>query len=179
MSSFRIAAVVACRVLGLYIAMQWISYLPMRWFFELLQASPFRWSLLSGALMVVVPVALAVILWKLAPWIAKHMLADVESESASPAAITMEEVQVVAVSILGLLLITIALPGVVVVVLEYFRIPELISDESVQFSAQASAIKVMVLNVMKLALGVWLFLGAHSFVRFMQRFCPPSCTSEP
>ncbi len=178
MTSCQIAAVVACRVLGLYTAILWLGLLPTC-VFAIFRGPSLFWSSLGAAVFVVVPFALAVILWKLAPWIAKHMLADVESKQMLPSAITMEEVQVAAISILGLLFIIKALPGIVVLILNYFQIPGLVLDESVQSLARVNTLKTIVMRVTEIGLGTWLFLGARSFVRVMQRFCSPKCRPEP
>jgi hypothetical protein len=175
MTACQTAAVVACRVLGLYIAITWLGFLPV-WVFQPFSEPSFSWSLLGGALFLALPVALAVGLWSLAPWIAKHMLADVESEQASPSAVTMEEVQAVAISILGILFVVKALPGVVVTILGYFGVPGIAEDVRVQSMLRASTVKAAVMHVTEIGLGTWLFLGARSFVRVFQRFYSPNAS---
>ncbi len=178
MTSHQIAAVVACRVLGLYTAIYWLVLLPV-WAFDQFRGIPtFSWAPLGAIFLFVVPAALAVILWRLAPWIAKKMLADAEVAQASPSTITLAEVQVVAVSILGLFFIIKALPQIAVMILNYFEIPERLADESIQSLARNSTLKMVIMRFTELGLGLWLFFGANSFVGVMQRICSPKCEPE-
>jgi hypothetical protein len=179
MTSCQTAAVVACRVLGLYIAIRWLGLLPAG-AFELTTRPSYLQSLLSLAALLLVPVALAVVLWTLAPWIARHMLANVESQPASPSTITMEEAQIVAISILGLFFVVGAIPGLVVAIVDYFGVPEMVLDAtmksamaSMQSVMRAGTLKALAVRVTEMGLGTWLFFGAGSFVRVFQRFNPP------
>ena len=172
MTSYQTAAVVACRVLGLYTVIRWLGLLPAVAFGLFREPSLF-WSLLGFAELLAVPIVLAVILWRLAPWIAKSMLADVESKEASPSAITVEEAQAVAFSILGLLFIVESLPYILVAALDYFRVPGLAVNANMESIMSAATLKTMVMRVTEIVLGTWLFLGARGFVRVFQRFSSP------
>jgi hypothetical protein len=124
----------------------------------------------------VIPIILAIVLWKLAPWIAKKMLAGVEApEASSP--ITIEEVQTVAISILGLLFVFETVPGFVANALNYLHTPQLsVDSDFVALSVSASTIKATVMNATKIALGLWLFFGARGFVWLLQRLHPPNAS---
>jgi hypothetical protein len=168
MSSCRTAAVVACRVLGLYMAIQCLGLLPV-WALGSSREISSLWVLPSLAVLIAVPIGLAVVLWTLAPWIAGKMLTDVEHKQ-TPSPITVEDAQAVAVSILGLLFVFESIPGIVVDVLEYLRLS---ADSDVTSFINTTITKAAVMNVTKIALGLWLLFGARSFARVLQRFCAP------
>jgi hypothetical protein len=184
MSSCHTAAVVACRVLGLYIAVQSVhSFLYSAWFLfwplvcpprsgEGFNGAESSWMLVGIVLSLAVPVVLAAVVWRLAPWIATKMLVGTEVKQASSSPITLEEFQVVAISILGLLFICEALPGLVSVPLEHLRFLWLEPNASMKSLADAGMVRTLVMGLTKVGLGAWLFLGARSFVRVFQRFRP-------
>jgi hypothetical protein len=168
MSSCQTAAVVACRVLGLYAAVQCLSLLPV-WALGSSSEMSSAWVLPGLAVLMAVPIGLAVIVWILAPWLATRMLADVEPQQ-TPSPITIEDAQLVAVSILGLLFVFESIPEIVADVLEYFRLS---ADSDVTSFINTTITKAAVMNVTKTALGLWLLFGARSFARVLQRFCAP------
>ena len=168
MISSHTASVIACRVLGLYIAFWWLGLLPVE-FYWLLRGPSFTWLFLGTAITLAIPITILVILWKLAPWIAKQMLADLETTQDSPSTITLEEAQSVAVSVLGLLFIVGAIPSLAVVLVEYLNVHETVSDADMKSLVSVNAVRSVVMHVTKIVLGIWLFLGAHSIVRVFQR----------
>jgi hypothetical protein len=173
MSSCRTAAVVACRVLGLYVAIQSLGLLPV-WALGSSRDISSLWVLPSLAVLMAVPIGLAVVSWTLAPWIADKMLTDVE-HGQTPSPITVEDAQAVAVSILGLLFVLESIPGIVVNLLDYLRW----STEGYHLSPPlaetgiTSVTRAAAMNATKVALGLWLLFGARSFARVLQRFCAP------
>jgi hypothetical protein len=98
------------------------------------------------------------------------MLPNVDTHQ-TPSPMTVEEVQVVAISLLGLFLVFDTFPGFVVHVLDYLRIPA-DSDEVPGF-VSAGLTRAAITNVIKIGLGLWLSFGARSFATFLQRCCPP------
>ena len=170
MTSSHTAAVVACRVLGLYVGIFWLGILPVE--VSAVFRGPWEpslvWSLLSGAVMFAIPVALAIALWRLAPWIAKHMLAELETVQASPSAITLAELQVAAISILGLLFVFGTLPRVVALIFEQFWVAG--ADADTRSSIIAGLRQATVRDIVQIGLGAWLFFGARSFVKLLRRF---------
>ena len=122
MTSCRIAAVVACRVLAVFVAVQSLGFFPL-WassMFSFYREFP-TWWMLCMAVAVAAPFVLAGVVWYLAPWIASRMLADVENEQLSSCAVSMDDAHVIAFSVLGLLFVIEALPGVLVNVMDWIR----------------------------------------------------------
>lgn len=172
MSTSRTAAVIACRVLGLYVAVRWLGLFPT-WAFELFSVRPISWATVGGVASFAMPIALGVILWQLAPWIADCMLADSEDKQTPPSPITMEDAQAVAISILGLLLIVGSIPRIISLAMEYLRISEIVGDASDHAMMSANTFNAIVMSVIEIALGLWLYLGTHLFVRLFQRCYSP------
>lgn len=167
MTTPNTSAVVACRVLGLYIALRWLGLMHAE-AFSLFRGPPLAWLSLGAAVSLVVPVLVAVGLWMRAPWIAKRMLADVESGQAPRSAITLQEAQTVAISILGLLFVVEAIPGLAVAVLEYFRVPGIAADAGMRSALSAGALKATVMRITEIARGTCLILGSRGLAGVLQ-----------
>jgi hypothetical protein len=179
MNSCHTPAVVACRVLGLYLAVQSLAIffnffvtVTLPFGFYNIRHVEYRSMLVSAAISVAITVALMVAVWKLSPWIATKMLAGPKEERATPSPITLEDLQVVAISVLGLLFICEALPGLVAVPLEHLHFLWLEPNASAKSLVDAAMVRALAMGLTKVGLGAWLFLGARSFVRVFQRFCP-------
>lgn len=183
MSSCYTATVVACRILGLYVVLRLADDIFGTAISPLLIAmlfgphSPFDktesvWMLSALALSVTLAIVLAVTVWKTAPWIATKMLAHAEAKQWPSSEVSLEDIQVVAISILGLLLICEALPWVAAMSMEHIWSLRISGDEHMISATIASMIKSLTAGLTKLGLGIWLFFGARSFVRLFQRFCP-------
>ena len=169
MTTIQTSAVVACRVLGLYFIMTWLG------FFAYFGVQLFREQspglLLASIFLLAIQIGSVVLVWKSAPWIAKRMLANVEDTSASLSATTMEEVQAVAISILGIYFMVHAFPEIFTMVLAYFRAPGIYAD--IQSGFQAHMLKGVVMRLTEMGLGIWLFFGAKGFARVFQKFNSP------
>lgn len=163
MGSSHIAAVIACRVLGLYVALSWLGLLPTA-AFSFLKGPPFTWRVVGDATMLAAPLALAIALWRLSPWIAKHMIPKAEGMQ-SPPPITLNEAQSAAISVLGLFFIAAAVPGIVIELLEYLRLPELAEDPLTTSYLNSGILKGLVMRLVELLMGMCLFWGAPTFTR--------------
>lgn len=172
MSPYRTAAVVACRVLGLYIATWSLDSV----FFLTFPFTPNKlssgWAILSVVGFAAIPIVLAVVLWRFAPWIAMKMLADVEDGQTPSSPITLAEVQIVAISVLGLFIVFQSIPGIILASFEYFQVPGLSSGPEIRSLMGVNTLKNVATLVTKIGLGLWLFFGARGFVRVFQRFRP-------
>lgn len=176
MNSCHTPAVVACRVLGLYLATQsltiFFNFVTMPLLLNGVVAIEYRWIWGGLALSVAVAVALAAGVWKFAPWIATKMLSGLHEEQATPSSVTLDELQAVALSVLGILLICNALPSLVFAPFERLRFLLAEPEASMKSLLDAAMIRTLVIGLTNIGLGVWLFLGARSFVRLFQRFRP-------
>ena len=169
MTTIQTSAVVACRVLGVYLIMTWLGIIPV-YGHQLFGERSLVGSLLWCALLLAVQFVLVAILWSLSPWIAKYMLADVGDESASLSAATMEQIQAVAISVLGIFFMVHAFPAILIMILEYFGTPGIATDAGMQSMFRTGVIKAVVMRLTEMGLGIWLFFGASSFVRVFQGF---------
>jgi hypothetical protein len=158
----------------LYVAISWLGQL-----FGLLRVLAFEpWNgqpwlpvLLGLGAYLAVPIAVAVILWRLAPWIADCMLADVEDQQAPPSTINREEAQLIAISVLGLLLLCEGIPGIVALIANYLYMAG--TESSLQDLFRHEFVKFLSTSATQIGLGLWLFMGARGFVRVFQRFNAP------
>ena len=168
MRSIHTTTVVACRILGLYIALRWLGLLPV--VVSPLFAGPsFIWSSFGAITIFAIPLVLAMFLWKLAPWIATRMLVDTERTPEASVAVALEDAHSAAISVLGLLFVCEALPGVVVSLLGYLQVSGIATDMGIQSQSNANSIKAIVMHLIKIGVGAWLFVGSHSFARLAQK----------
>jgi hypothetical protein len=177
MTSCRIAAVVACRVVAVFVAVQSLAFLPTSAssMYSVYMSFP-NWWMICMAVALAMPIILAAVVWCLAPWIASHMLESVENEQPSACTISMEDAHVIAFSVLGLLFVLGALPGVLVTVAEFVRAMQLRIAAKANWQSVLSerTLKDTITQVLQTAFGAWLFFGARRFVRLFQRFNAPN-----
>lgn len=162
MTPYRVASIVACRIFALYLFVVWAGVLvgPI----SLLVASGpwYRpgWTKLVMCCFALIP---SVLLWILAPWIAKHIVRVAECDLEEEPKVSLEAIQITAFALLGIYFVVQSLPQAISAIQSYYYLQE------VQGSCSQLISRYFVVSLIKAGLGVWLFVGSRGFVKVFRK----------
>ena len=164
-------AVIALRVLAIYWALQIIPVFPSIYFAR----EP--WLIALNVLLLVVRVALCYWIWHFAPELAIRILPEYEPNS-TPAAFSLEALQTIAFSVLGLGLLVFGVGAFIT----YFSM--FLWDLRVQNATSHSVVgatprmhlELVVGGIIEMIAGAWLFFGAENVGRYWRRLHTPTVT---
>ncbi len=171
MTTFHKVVIIVCRLFALYLAMACLRN--VAWTLNMLATFPSPWERSLVLVSCLVPLIIAAVLWMIAPWIARRVLADVKDDQTPPSMFSLRETQVIAFAVAGLVLMVRSLPRIVVIVLQYLRTTGLDTWPVADYYSCAETVEGMLINLIEIGFGAWLFFGARHFARLFDRFNPP------
>ncbi len=163
----------ACRVLAIYI---FIKLLPQLQTLLLVYGSNAnnltmlpKYTVLSLVLSIASVGVTAIVLWRYADKIADHMIGDAAVEEENTAKINYDALQVIAFSVVGLLALVDGIPDFLksladIIGLRALEIPGIITYNR---SFTLDMLPQLIGNIVKIALGFWLLLGAKGIKRLI------------
>ena len=149
----REVAILACRAFALYLIF---------WLVIQLEVVSYVWATARGSELsaqryplILIPfataVVLAILVWRKAGWLADRMVAGIPETEASATTLTAADLQVVAFTVVGLVLLVRTIPRAATVLRRPAEIAYLVSW------------------LIQLALGVWLLLGSRGIVCVLRK----------
>ena len=161
MTPYRVASIVACRILALFLFVVWVGVL-VRPIIQFVAGGPWQWrgwTEFGLCCFVLIP---SILLWILAPWIAKHSVQVAECDLEEEPKVSLEAIQITAFALLGIYLVFQSLPPVISAIATYYL--KQAQGASLQFTSH-----YFIGSLVKAGLGVWLFVGSRGFVKIFRK----------
>ncbi len=160
--------ILVIRLLAIYLFVRSVSYLPE----TVLQTPPGLATLLVLIGAIVFDFVVPLLLWVLAPVLAAWILPDAQGKGPISASIDSHTLYQLGVSLVGLLLIPMALVSLISVGYQLFAVnlPESV-EGATRFPIDIDSVlrSNLLRNLMQLALGILLFLKPSLFLRAVER----------
>ena len=164
MTPYRVATIVGCRILALYLFASYIGIViePL----GTMIAGPFPLGLKELGIfsLLLIP---SILLWILAPWISKQIVRYADADTGEEPKVTLEAIQVTAFALLGIYFVFQSLPRVVVPILTYYSMQQV--ELPPHYTLYRMVTIPLIAALVKLGLGMWLFVGSRGFVKIFKK----------
>ena len=170
--------IIAVRLLALYVIVMNVWHLPS--YVSMiglgLKEDPVgRAIAITGIIGLVSGFVIGIVLWFYSTSLANLITKDLPKASPSKKEFTLASIQVVAVSVVGLIILSSAIPALVEVIISYIfptANPNYVRSLDIMGKMKAEIpISTLVTIALKLGLGFWFLLGAKGIVTVIREIC--------
>ncbi|MDR3601136.1 MAG: hypothetical protein P4L49_11755 [Desulfosporosinus sp.] len=165
MTYFHKIAFLACRIISVYLLAKWLGLFGSS-VVSLFYLPPNMPTILGGVVSMAFPVVVGILLWIFSAKLAGFMVKTPEDQDAEMMSATfdLESVQILAFTIIGVLLIVNAVPSLIPALTVYAVLP-------VHNVGQVGleSLSRLVDSAIRIILGLWLVLGSKGLVNLMKK----------
>lgn len=173
----REIASLAVKLMGVFILLKSIGYLPMTYsgvFYafqghhvDLLQS---LFMIMMSTVMALIPLAFSILIIVLSDKVAAWLIKDDTAAEATGSSITKGDVMAIAVSCIGLYFIVSAAPGLVTALMNNAaRMRQQMGISFVDPSGTMNLLRSLIAPAVQLGLGIWLFVGSKGIVKIWRK----------